>query len=106
MVGALSFLVAAYLVNMTFINEILAKRGALGRVHFPPTSVDMFIQVLAANFGMMKLVFLAITGVTAASEPRASRSRARLACQATAGESAARRRFPRRDRACDSHRAT
>ena len=60
MVGALSFLVAAYLVNMTFINEILAKRGALGRVPFPPTSVDMFIQVLAANFGMMKLVVLAI----------------------------------------------
>jgi len=26
-VGALSFLVAAYLVNMTFINEVLAQKG-------------------------------------------------------------------------------
>ena len=59
-VGALSFLVATYLVNMTFINEILAKRGDLGRVPFPPTSPGMFYQVLAANFGAMKLVFLAI----------------------------------------------
>jgi hypothetical protein len=77
-VGALSFLVAAYLVNMTFINEILAKRGALGRVHFPPTSVDMFIQVLAANFGMMKLVFLAIRHLLSLDDPAAHQSAAAL----------------------------
>jgi len=59
-VGVLSFLVAAYLVNMTFINEILAARGAPGRVPFPPRSLIMFYRVLEANFGIMKLVFLAI----------------------------------------------
>jgi hypothetical protein len=59
-VGALSFLVAAYLVNMTFINEVLAERGDAGRMPFPPASLDMFYRVLAINFGVMKLVFLAI----------------------------------------------
>jgi hypothetical protein len=69
-VGALSFLVAAYLVNMTFINELLAQRGDPGRVPFPPASVHMFIQVLAANFGVMKLVFLAIVVYEAWTIPR------------------------------------
>src|SRR2546429_607047 len=59
-VGALSFLVAAYLVNMTFINEVLAQKGQAWRVPFPPASPGMFYQVLAVNFGVMKLVFLAI----------------------------------------------
>jgi hypothetical protein len=59
-VGALSFLVAAYLVNMTFINEVLAQQGKIWRVPFPPLSPGMFYQVLAVNFGVMKLVFLAI----------------------------------------------
>ena len=60
MVGAVAFLVAAYLVNMTFINDMLAQRGAPWRVTFPPASLTMFYRVLEANFGIMKLVFLAI----------------------------------------------
>jgi len=59
-VGAVSFLVAAYLVNMTFINEMFAQRGDPRRVPFPPASLTMFYGVLEANFGIMKLVFLAI----------------------------------------------
>ena len=59
-VGALSFLGAVYLVNMTFINDALAQRGDALRVSFPPTGLMMFYAVIAANFGIMKLVFLGI----------------------------------------------
>jgi hypothetical protein len=59
-VGALSFLVAVYLVNMTFINHALAERGDAWRVGFPPPSLTAFYHVIAANFGIMKLVFLGI----------------------------------------------
>ena len=59
-VGTLSFLVAVYLVNMTFINELLAQRGDTLRVSFPPKGLAMFYNVIVANFGIMKLVFLAI----------------------------------------------
>jgi hypothetical protein len=59
-VGTLSFLVAVYLVNMTFINELLIQRGEAGRVSFPPATLSMFYTVIAANFGIMKLVFLGI----------------------------------------------
>jgi hypothetical protein len=59
-VGALSFLVAVYLVNMTFINQALAQRGEGWRVGFPPSSLGAFYSVVAANFGIMKLVFLGI----------------------------------------------
>jgi hypothetical protein len=59
-VGTFSFLVAVYLVNMTFINELLAQRGDALRVSFPPTGLAMFYHVIAANFGIMKLVFLGI----------------------------------------------
>jgi hypothetical protein len=59
-VGAVSFLVAVYLVNMTFMNEALAQRGDGWRVGFPPASLNVFYQVIAANFGIMKLVFLGI----------------------------------------------
>ena len=59
-VGALSFLVAVYLVNMTFINQALAQQGATGRIAFPPASLNMLYQVIAANFGIMKLAFLGI----------------------------------------------
>ena len=69
-VGALSFLVAAYLVNMTFINEVLAQKGQAWRVPFPPASPGMFYQVLAVNFGVMKLVFLAIVVYEAWIIPR------------------------------------
>lgn len=59
-VGAVSFLVAAYLVNMTFINEMLAQQNDPRRVPFPPESLTMLYRVLEASFGIMKLVFLAI----------------------------------------------
>ena len=59
-VGALSFLVAVYLVNMTFFNEALAQRREAWRVGFPPPSINVFYRVIAANFGIMKLVFLGI----------------------------------------------
>ena len=59
-VGALSFLVATYLVNMTFVNEALVQTGEVWRVPFPPASLKMFYRVAAVNFGVMKLVFLAI----------------------------------------------
>src|SRR4030095_1827643 len=59
-VGGLSFLVAVYLVNMTFINQALAQRGEGWRVGFPPPSLGVFYSVIAANFGIMKLVFLGI----------------------------------------------
>ena len=41
-VGALSFLVAVFLVNMTFLNAALAQRGDAFRVTFPPPSLDAF----------------------------------------------------------------
>jgi hypothetical protein len=59
-IGALSFLAAVFLVNMTFINEALAQRGEALRVTFPPPSLTVFYQVIAANFGIVKLVFLGI----------------------------------------------
>src|SRR5215467_11467816 len=59
-VGTVSFLVAVYLVNMTFINEALAQRGDAMRVGFPPRGLAMLYHVIAANFGVMKLVFLGI----------------------------------------------
>lgn len=59
-VGALSFLVGVFLVNMTFINAALAHRGEAWRVAFPPSSLNAFYHVIAANFGIMKLVFLAV----------------------------------------------
>jgi hypothetical protein len=72
-VGALAFLVATYLVNMTLINEALRERGDGWRVPFPPHSVQMFYRVLAVNFGIMKLVFLAIVVYEAWVIPRAPR---------------------------------
>jgi hypothetical protein len=59
-VGALSFLVAVFLVNMTFINAAFAQRGEAFRVTFPPPSLNALYHVIAANFGIMKLVFLGI----------------------------------------------
>ncbi len=69
-VGAASFLMAVYLVNMTFINELLAQRGDAARVTFPPRSPAMLYHVIAANFGLMKLVFLAIIAYEAWFIPR------------------------------------
>jgi hypothetical protein len=69
-VGVLSFLVAVYLVNMTFINAALVERGESWRVTFPPASLDMFYKVVALNFGIMKLVFLGIVAYEAWIIPR------------------------------------
>ena len=58
--GVLSFLVAAYLVNMTLLNQLLAERGDVARVAFPPTSLESFYKVVAINFGIMKVAFLGV----------------------------------------------
>ncbi len=69
-VAALSFVVATYLVNMTFINQQLATEGHSMRVTFPPTSFDVLLNVLKANFGVMDFVFLAIVVYEAWKIPR------------------------------------
>ena len=69
-VGTLSFLVAVYLVNMTFINRSLAEKGDAFRVTFPPTSLDLAGKVIGAGFGIMDVVFLAIMAWEAWKFPR------------------------------------
>lgn len=69
-VAVASFFVASYLVNMTFINRQLEASGDNFRVAFPPESVDLLLQVLKANFGVMDLVFLAIVVYEAWKIPR------------------------------------
>jgi hypothetical protein len=59
-VSLASFAVASYLVNMTFINGVLAERGVADRVPFPPPSLDVFVRVVTAGFGVMDVVFLGI----------------------------------------------
>ena len=59
-VSLVSFACATYLVNMTFLNKALAEQGEAFRVGFPPQSLELFGRVLAADFGMMDVVFLAI----------------------------------------------
>jgi len=59
-VSIASFAVASYLVNMTFINAELARRGIATRLSFPPPNVDAFYKVLSAGFRPMNVVFLAI----------------------------------------------
>ena len=69
-VATLSYVVATYLVNMTFINRSLAEQGAAGRVPFPPTSLELLGKVLTAGFGLMDVVFLAIVVYEAWKIPR------------------------------------
>ena len=69
-VATLSYVVATYLVNMTFINRALAGQGAAARVHFPPQSFDLLFKVLSAGFGVMDVVFLAIVVYEAWKIPR------------------------------------
>lgn len=69
-VATLSYAVATYLVNMTFINRALAEQGSTGRLTFPPTSFDIFGRVISAGFGVMDLVFLAIVVYEAWKIPR------------------------------------
>jgi hypothetical protein len=71
--GVVSFLLASYLVNMTFINQALQQRGQGWRIPFPPHSLEMLYRVLAVNFGVMKLVFLAIVVYEAWVIPRPPR---------------------------------
>lgn len=68
--GVLSFLVAVYLVNMTFLNQLLAQRGESARVAFPPTSLETFYKVVAINFGIMKVAFLGVIAYLAWVIPR------------------------------------
>src|SRR3989442_8905525 len=57
-VGALSFLVAVYLVNMTFINQALPPRGEAWRVGLPPSSGHGVFQGLAADLRVLKIPLL------------------------------------------------
>ena len=59
-VSLVSFCCATYLVNMTFLNKAFAEQGEAFRVGFPPQSLALFGKVLAMDFGMMDVVFLAI----------------------------------------------
>lgn len=60
LVASASYLVASYLVNMTFLNRALAASGDASRVGFPPASLDLLVRVISLNFGLMDFVFLAI----------------------------------------------
>ena len=71
--GAIAFLVATYLVNMTFVNQALQERGESWRLPFPPDSLQTFYRIIALNFGVMKLVFLAIVVYEAWVIPRPPR---------------------------------
>jgi len=70
LIGVLSFLIAVYLVNMTFLNQLLAQRGESARVAFPPTSLETFYKVVAINFGIMKVAFLGVIAYLAWVIPR------------------------------------
>ena len=54
------YAVAMYLVNTTFINQTLAAQGESYRVGLPPQSAGLFARVVAADLGVMDLVFLAL----------------------------------------------
>ncbi len=70
-VALLSYVAATYLVNMTFINQALAKQGETFRVGFPPQSLGLLLRVVTIEFGLMDLVFLAIVVWEAWKIPRA-----------------------------------
>ena len=69
-VSVASFVVATYLVNMTFINRALAERGDTFRVGFPPADFALFTRVLTVDLGIMDAVFLAIVVWQAWKMPR------------------------------------
>ena len=69
-VAIVSFALATYLVNMSLFNEAFAKQGESLRIGFPPGSADMFFRVVAADFGVMDFVFLAIVVYEAWKIPR------------------------------------
>jgi hypothetical protein len=59
-VALASYVVATYLVNMTFVNKALAEQGDSFRIAFPPQSLALAGRVLTARLGIMDAVFLAI----------------------------------------------
>ncbi len=59
-VALASYVVATYLVNMTFVNQALAQQGETFRVGFPPQNLRVLTRVLSLGFGFMDVVFLAI----------------------------------------------
>ncbi len=69
-VAIASWVMANFLVNMTFVNRALAAQGETFRVTFPPQSLDLFAKVVANNFGVMDVVFLAIMVWEAWKMPR------------------------------------
>ena len=69
-VSVVSFFVATYLVNMTFINKALAEQGETFRVGFPPQTLALFGKVVSTDFGVMDFVFLAIVVYEAWKIPR------------------------------------
>jgi hypothetical protein len=70
LIATISFFAATYLVNMTFINQELVKRGEAWRIPFPPSNLQVFYRVVAAGFGLMDVVFLAIVVWQAWAIPR------------------------------------
>jgi hypothetical protein len=69
-VALASYALATYLVNMTFINRAFAGSGETFRIAFPPQTPALFFKVLAADFGVMDFVFLAIVVYEAWKIPR------------------------------------
>jgi len=69
-VSIVSFVAAVYLVNMSLINKALTQQGCADRVPFPPSDPGLFFRVVAADFGIMDVVFLAIVVYEAWKIPR------------------------------------
>jgi hypothetical protein len=69
-VAVLSWLAASYLVNMTFVNRAFAEKGDAFRLGVVPASLDQFVRVVGAGFGIMDVVFLAIMVYEAWKFPR------------------------------------
>ena len=60
-VALAAFVAASYLVNRTFINEALAKSGDGRQLGLVPANMDVFFRIVTVDFGIMDVVFLAIT---------------------------------------------
>ena len=70
-VSIVSFGIASYLVNMTFINEEWARRGIAERIPFPPPSLEAMVRIVTLGFGVMDAVFVGILVWQAWVIPRA-----------------------------------
>jgi hypothetical protein len=60
-VALAAFVAASYFVNRTFINEALVKSGDARQLGVMPASMDAFYRIVTVDFGLMDVVFLAIT---------------------------------------------